>query len=133
MTPPDPAAEARRWLTYAEEDLESARTMVAQHRPPRQACWLAQQAAEKAIKSALVFEQVEFPKTHDLDALRGLVPDGWTVIATDADLAALTEWSVESRYPGNWPEATGSDASAAIAGAAAVVEAVRTDLNLRSA
>ena len=43
---------------------------------PRHACWLSQQAAEKALKAALVLERVEFPFTHDLDALRNLLRCG---------------------------------------------------------
>lgn len=131
MTQPDAGPDARRWLEYAEDDLETARVILAQRRPPRQACWHAQQAAEKAIKAALVLEQVDFPKTHDLDALRGLVPEGWTVRATHADLAALTEWSIEARYPGDWPEATEADARGAIDDATAVVDSMSVDLNLR--
>ena len=42
---------------------------------PRHVCWLAQQAAEKAIKAVLVFLQIDFPRSHDLDALRNLAPD----------------------------------------------------------
>ncbi len=41
-------AETVRWLRYAEEDLITAETLLAQaHIPPRQACWHAQQAAER--------------------------------------------------------------------------------------
>lgn len=44
---------------------------------PRHVCWLAQQATEKALKAILVFLQIDFPRRHDLDALRNLIPDGW--------------------------------------------------------
>ena len=64
--------------------------------PARHACWLAQQAAEKAIKAVLVFLQIDFPRRHDLDALRNLVPDGWQVRVEQLSLAGLTEWAVEA-------------------------------------
>ena len=72
--------EVRRWLRYAEEDFSAARRMNEQGSfAPRQSCFQAQQAAEKAIKAVLVFLQTEFPFTHDLDRLRALLPDGWQV------------------------------------------------------
>ena len=112
MNGPDAAVgDALRWLRYSMEDLEVARVLLAR-RPPasRHVCWLSQQAAEKALKAALVLEGVEFPFTHDLDALRNRLPDGWHVRSTHADLAELTQWAVETRYPGDWPETTELDA-----------------------
>ena len=65
--------ETARWLRYAGEDLITAETLLAQARiPPRQACWHAQQAAEKALKAVLIFLQIDFPRTHDLNVLRNL-------------------------------------------------------------
>ena len=46
-------------------------------------------------------------------------------------LQDLTDWVVESRYPGNWPGATIADARAARTLAQAVVVAVRADLSAR--
>ena len=61
-------AETARWLRYAEEDLITAETLLAQaHIPPRQACWHAQQATEKALKAVLIFLQIDFSRTHDGD------------------------------------------------------------------
>jgi HEPN domain-containing protein len=95
---------------------------------PRHACWLAQQAAEKAIKAVLVFLQLDFPRRHDLDALRNLVPNGWQLKDDHPDLAELTEWAVEARYPGNWPEATPEDARTAVGQAKGVCASVTEDL-----
>ena len=58
---------------------------------PRHACWHAQQAAERALKTALVLEGIDFHFTHDLNALRNLLPDSWTVRVEPADMAELTE------------------------------------------
>ncbi len=44
------------------------------------------------------------------------------------DLAELTEWAVEARYPGDWPEASPDDARRAVEEARAVYECVMTDL-----
>jgi len=132
MSRPDHVAEARRWLRFAAEDLRAAGTLLHETQvPPRHVCWLAQQAAEKAIKAALIFLQIEFPKTHDLDALRNLVPEDWTVRQAFPDLADLTEWSVEARYPGDWPEATADDARGSLDEARRVLDLVTADLAAR--
>ena len=55
---------------------------------PRHICWLAQQSLEKALKAILVFLALDFPRRHDLDALRNLVPQDWQVTTAHADLAA---------------------------------------------
>ena len=89
MNDPDPVVhEALRWLRFSEEDLNVAsRLMTGIPTAPRHACWLSQQAAEKALKAALVLEEVEFPFTHDLDALRNLLPGSWSVRDAHPDLA----------------------------------------------
>ncbi len=121
--------ETRRWLRYAYEDLCAAEaTLNVPGVRPRHACWLAQQAAEKALKAILVFLQIDFPYRHDLDVLRNLISDGWEVKTAYPDLAVLTEWAVEARYPGGWSEAVATDAGGAIAQARAIFETVRVDL-----
>ena len=94
-------AEVRRWLRYAREDLVAAEVMIGQQEMvPRYACWLAQQSAEKAMKAVLVFLQIDFPRRHDLDALRNLAPDDWQLKQDHPDLADLTEWAVERALSG---------------------------------
>ena len=78
MQVPDRLTDTARWLRYAEEDLITAETLLRQpHVPPRQACWHAQQSAEKALKAVLISLEIDFPRTHDLNILRNLVPDSW--------------------------------------------------------
>jgi HEPN domain-containing protein len=111
----DPRREAQRWRQYAQEDLDAAAQMArGEFGSPRLACMLAQQAAEKAIKAVLVREQISFPKTHDLDRLRNLLPSAARAPIAALDLSALSEWAVESRYPGDWPEVSTADAVGAV-------------------
>ena len=64
---PDDAAE---WLLRAESDLTYAKLGQAESAILRnQVAFHAEQAAEKAFKAVLVHAAVEFPKTHDLQAL----------------------------------------------------------------
>lgn len=53
-----------------------------------------------------VARHIQFSFRHDLDALRNLLPDDWAVKQQQPDLAELTEWAVEARYPGDWPDST---------------------------
>lgn len=132
MSSPDLRAEALRWLRFAQEDLAEAERLLGQaDAVPRHICWFAQQAAEKALKAALVLEGTEFPFRHDLDALRNLLPAGWAVKQEHPDLAPLTEWAVEARYPGDWPEATREDAQRAVGQARGVLESIAGDFGRR--
>ena len=113
MSGPDPVvADALRWLRYSTEDLDVARVLLASSPlVPRHVCWLAQQSAEKALKAALVLEDIAFPFTHDLDALRNRLPESWPVHTTHSDLAELTQRAVETRYPVDWPKVIEEDAA----------------------
>ena len=129
MQATDRLADTARWLRYAEEDLITAETLLEQrHLPPRQSCWYAQQSAEKALKAVLIFLEIDFPRTHDLNVLRNLVPDSWQLKAAHSDLASLTEWAAEARYPSDMPEATNADASTAVEQARAIWTSVSTAL-----
>ncbi|MFN8633408.1 MAG: HEPN domain-containing protein [Chloroflexota bacterium] len=130
MTFPNPAEEAKRWLRFARADLLLVEDLVnSPHHPPHIACYHAQQAVEKALKAILVYLQMRFPFSHDLDEIRNLVPSTWTVPVVHQDLSWLRQWAVEGRYPGNWPEATDRDAQTAASQARAVWETVLDDLD----
>ena len=133
MNDPDPVAqEAKRWLQFAAEDLEIAQRLLAQ-RPsaPRYVCWLSQQAAEKALKAALLLEAIDYPYTHDLNVLLNLLPDSWPVRVDQSSLVDLSGWAVEARYPGEWPEPTEADAIRAESEARAVRNAVAAEFRRR--
>ena len=99
-----PADEVLRltaqWLRYARDDLALAQNMPAsQPGRPRHVAYHAQQAAEKGIKAILVFEQIEFPFGHDLNALRDLTPGGYGLRSAFPELGSLSRWAVRARYP----------------------------------
>jgi HEPN domain-containing protein len=99
--------------------------------PARHACWHAQQAAEKAIKAALIFAVNDYPRIHDLDTLRNLLPADWQLKQTHPKLRSLTEWAVEARYPGPWPAASKDEAERCVQLAKEVLESVISDLRAR--
>ena len=129
MQATDRLTDTARWLRYAEEDLTTAEIFLEHsHVPPRQVCWSAQQSAEKALKALLIFLDIDFPRTHDLNVLRNLVPESWQLKAAHSDLASLTEWAAEARYPSDMPEATNADASTAVEQARTIWTSVSTML-----
>ena len=60
-----------------------------------------------------------------------LLPNDWTTKGIYSDLASLTIWAVEARYPGEWEEATVAEADAALRQAEAIFAAVSDDLKHR--
>lgn len=120
--------EAERWLGFAREDLETAELILGHEGSSRACCFHAQQAVEKAIKASLIFLGIGFRKTHDLEALSVLLPEGWSLRERPAALAELTVWAVEPRYPGDMQPATDEDARATVRQAREAYEATLDDL-----
>ena len=61
------STDAWEWLAYAESDATAMGVLGEAHL--RQAAFLLQQAAEKALKALLVAHGVPLRKTHDLEVL----------------------------------------------------------------
>jgi HEPN domain-containing protein len=78
----------------AEEDIEAARSLVAQAKPPRDiVCFHCQQAAEKYLKALLQELGLSIPYTHDLEELLDLlVPHDTTLKPLRRDAAFLTRF-----------------------------------------
>ncbi|CAN5899743.1 HEPN domain-containing protein [soil metagenome] len=127
MNDPEVLKVLRRWLRYAEDDLQAAEILMEQSSVPRTSCFHAQQAAEKSIKAIFVFLQVDFPFTHDLNRLRDLLPGEWT-IKERAALVELSIWAAEPRYPGDVTEGSRQDAEQAVRQARDIYEMTLEDL-----
>lgn len=95
---------ARDWLAKAETDLLVCEQLLGQGAVFSEAiAFHSQQAAEKSLKALLVMRQVEFPKTHDIERLVDLVSVGDGPLAEAlAEVADLTPYGVEYRYPGEY-------------------------------
>ena len=78
------------------------------------ACFLAQQAAEKAIKALLASRNLAYPKVHDLESLVERAATEWPELAGWEDrLEALTPYAVELRY-GEIPDPSAQEAASAL-------------------
>ncbi|MDI6764608.1 MAG: HEPN domain-containing protein [Thermodesulfobacteriota bacterium] len=120
----------REWVRKAESDFKTASHLLKSSPDLAEGmAFHSQQAAEKYLKAFLVWHQIEFQKTHDIDALLrlvGKVDDKLPEILRDA--VALTPYGVDYRYPGEYPEVTRSDAERALRLADRVRAEVRSRL-----
>ncbi len=106
----------REWLQKAEMDFRTAMYLFDSGEDFLiGTVFHAQQAAEKYLKTFLVWRQIEFQKTHDLAMLLNLVAQVEIELAETLNEAVeLTPYGVEYRYPGDYPEVTRRDAQRAI-------------------
>lgn len=90
----------RNWIFRANEDIAVIENLFKSE-PELFAspiCYHAQQAVEKFLKAFLVYKNIDFPKTHDLDYLL-LECKKIDDKNFDIDLGSLTDFGVSIRYP----------------------------------
>jgi HEPN domain-containing protein len=121
--------DAVLWLAYALGDLEAARSQPGRRVRPRIVANLAQQAAEKAIKAALILDGADPPRVHDLDDLRNRLGSRWRLKRRFPDLARLSRYASESRYPDDIEPVTPIQSATAVRQAAAIVRTIREDFD----
>jgi len=126
-----PREQAKRrilaqWLRKADADMSLAEHLVSEGvNFPSAITFHCQQAAEKYLKALLTWWDIEFPKTHVLAKLIGLVETRDAALATSLlDAVVLTAYGVELRYPGDRPDATPDEAREAVDLARKVRDAV---------
>ena len=110
-----------QWLRHARSDLALARVPRPEDTLLEALCFHAQQAAEKAIKAALVHTGLDLPRSHSIRALLDLLPAATGVPDLVAEAAELTEYAVEARYPGTVEAVTEDEYARAVVLAEAVV------------
>ena len=89
-----------RWFRTALGDLATAEAILTDRRlPPREAAFLAQQAAEKALKATIALQGTEPPWTHDLLYLRIMAPVDVRTATASIELRPLWAAASTARYP----------------------------------
>ena len=97
-----PPEEVMEWWAHADADLRSAQVLLA-NRPPLldTACFHCQQAAEKALKNFLVWNDQPFMKVHSLGYLIDLCAPIHPEFEQYREPAeALTPYAINLRYLG---------------------------------
>ncbi|MCL4446136.1 MAG: HEPN domain-containing protein [Actinobacteria bacterium] len=100
---PDEVRDAENFLERVRKDLAGADFFV-NNEDTDNACFHAQQAAEKALKALLIIEGIEPSWTHNLVELAEQLPGHYVEFFDKAGLASLTPWSVTGRYPEDIPD-----------------------------
>lgn len=96
-------AEAARWLAQAESDLAFA-DLGAREGFPAQACFVSQQAAEKALKALHYLAGARVVLGHSLVELLGDLLPRHPALAELRDAARqLDQYYVPTRYPNGLP------------------------------
>ncbi|MER3480115.1 MAG: DNA-binding protein [Meiothermus sp.] len=116
------------WLSLARSDLA-----YAEHLPPNglfeTSAFLAQQAAEKALKALLVQRRHPFPKTHNLEYLFELLESASIGVPAEVRQAVLLQnYTIRGRYPSGLPELTQAEYEEALGLARQVVAWVDREL-----
>lgn len=113
----------RQWVVKAGHDLPTAAHTIklGEECPTDTVCYHVQ------LKAAFVLAGVDLPKTHDLQKLTALVPPSVRPTLSAEELARLTEYAPEARYPG-WEEIPPAEARRAVALARPVRREVRRRL-----
>ncbi|OGO41782.1 MAG: hypothetical protein A2Z04_06255 [Chloroflexi bacterium RBG_16_57_9] len=100
---PDPVLA---WVNKAEEDYHVALALMRlRKRPvPASVCYHCQQCVEKYLKAFVVSHDEDFPKVHDLLALKDLCLRLDPLFPVDdTPLRLLTGYAIRIRYPGEHP------------------------------
>jgi HEPN domain-containing protein len=104
-------------MIKADNDLKTAtQTLKMGVRSPTDTvCFHAQQCVEKYAKASLAFSKIEFPKTHDIEALIQLMPEGARPRLSIQEQRRLTAYATVTRYPGEYDEISLDEAREAVA------------------
>jgi HEPN domain-containing protein len=99
------ATDPLSWIDKAEEDYKITQLTLRRKQPLTYgATYHAQQCGEKYLKALLVDRGLIPPRTHDLVALSNqCLYAGIMVPVSTVDLQRLSDYAVQSRYPGNEP------------------------------
>ncbi len=111
------------WLAHAHSDLQLGKAALRTKGVlPEDACFHAQQCSEKALKALLTHLSIPFPYTHALEVLLDLLKVNGIEIPASVDEAdELSQYSVQTRYPGIWEPVTRPEARKALERASIVL------------
>lgn len=90
----------KNWLFRANEDIAVIESLAGINFEfyTSTICFHAQQASEKFLKAFLIYQDIDFPKTHDLDFLL-MECQKIDKSYFEIDFKSLTDFGVSIRYP----------------------------------
>lgn len=104
--------KARVWLQLADEDFRLAEHsfIMSSPVPYRLIAYHCQQSVEKYLKAVLVFLNIEFPYTHNIERLLELLPSELERPISLEQAGMLTDFAVAKRYPDYYEQITKEEA-----------------------
>ena len=117
-------------LQRSRSDISLARAVLNSPDVLREdVCFHAQQCAEKALKALLVHLEVSYQRTHALEALIDVLKESGVEVPQEVDRSfSLSQYAVETRYPGEWEPITEEETRSALEMAALVLAWVEEKL-----
>jgi HEPN domain-containing protein len=94
------------WIKRANSSLELAQAKINNKIYFEDLCYQAQQSVEKALKGLLIFYGVEPEFTHNIEILLNEVRKFTDIPENIKEAALLTNYAVQTRYPGEYDEIT---------------------------
>ena len=113
----------QKFMNIAWGDLEYANVPISGRMRAANSCYMAHQAAEKALKAYLIFLGEDPPWKHDLELLLKRVKSYGIVIPSNVDssVAILNPFG-GVRYPGDDPDPDSSERELSIDSAEVIVQ-----------
>ena len=113
------------WFERGDEDLKAAEILITENGSPNPVCFHSQQAGEKYLKGFLAHQEKHVRKVHDLQLLLEFcIRLDFSFEALKVNAVFLNKFYVETRYPGDYPEFTPSEARQAFEAAKSIKEFV---------
>ena len=113
---PEVVHVVRQWIEKAEQDFVVADRLLAEGnaRLAEAICFHAQQCIEKYMKGVLALNDIDPPKTHDIEAIIAQLPNPGAVSLSVAERGRLTKYATVTRYPGDYDPITLEEAQRAV-------------------
>jgi len=97
-------ARYEEWIKRAKSSLELAQTKIIRYINYEDLCYQSQQAVEKALKGLLIYYGVEPEFTHNIEILLKEIKKFTDIPENIKEAALLTNYAVQTRYPGEYDE-----------------------------
>ena len=94
------------WIERAKSSYEYSRAIVNKYVYYEDLCYKAQQAVEKALKGLLIYFGEEPDFTHNIGALLSSIEKNIEINEKIKEGMDLTNYAVQTRYPGQYTEIT---------------------------
>lgn len=117
------------WLKRAKSALELSKAKKADDIYYEDLCFQAQQAAEKALKALFLYHQIEPPRSHSLVVLINGIKRIISIPGNLLDVVELTDYAVQTRYPGDYTPITEREYERAVELAEITVDWVERKIN----